>query len=161
GVMEGIQVGQSTDNKNLLSTRTVTIAGNTLSIVLTSASISTDRHAIFVGNCDSLLIENNRAVLTRASTAAKFDIDGIRGWGQLGDRAHITRNHLSSADGVQDNSFTVGIRLQPLSPIKDTPQQFLQLWRVDCNVAPSRAQTVLVANGSEEHDNFPRPKPPQ
>ena len=151
GVMEGIQVGQSTDNKNVLSTRTVTIAGNTLSIVLTSASITTDRHAIFAGNCDSLLIENNRALLTRASTADKFDVDGIRVWGQLGDRALVTKNHLASADGDPDRSFTIGINLHPLSPIV----QGRQLWLVDFNVAPSRQQTVFVTNGAQQERNVP------
>jgi hypothetical protein len=156
GVMEGIQVGHSQENQNLLSTRTITIAGNTLSIVLTSASISTDRHAIFVGNCDSLLIENNRALLTRASTADKFDIDGIRVWGQLGDRALVTRNHLASAVGDQDRSFTIGINMHPLIPISP----FRQLWLVDFNVAPSRQQTVLAFNGAVQERNMPAPPPP-
>lgn len=157
GVMEGIQVGQSKKaDKNFLSTRTITIAGNTMSIVLTSASINTDRHAIFAGNCDSLLIENNRALLTRSPTAQKFEIDGIRVWGQLGDRAVVTRNHLSSADGVQDHSFTIGINLHPLKPIL----QFRQLWLVDFNVAPSRQQTVFVANGAQEERNVPTLPPP-
>ena len=157
GVMEGIQVGQSKKgDKTPLSSRTVTIAGNTLSIVLTSASINTDRHAIFAGNCDSLLIENNRALLTRTSTAAKFEIDGIRVWGQLGDRALVTRNHLAAANGDQDGSFTIGINMHPLSPIV----QFRQLWLVDFNVAPSRQQTVLVSNGAVQERNVPTPPPP-
>jgi hypothetical protein len=156
GVMEGIQVGQSNANdKNKLFTRTATIAGNTLSIVLTSASINMDRHAIFAGNCDSLLIENNRALLTRASTADKFDIDGIRVWGQLGDRALVTKNHLASADGNQQRSFTIGIRMQPLQSI----EPLNQLWLVDFNVAPSRQQTVFVANGAQQERNVPAPQP--
>jgi hypothetical protein len=156
GVMEGIQVGQSNANdQNKLSSRTVTISGNTLSIVLTSASIKTDRHAIFAGNCESLLIENNRALLTRASTADKFEIDGIRVWGQLGDRALVTKNHLASADGNRQRSFTIGIRMQPLQSI----QLFDQLWLVDFNVAPSRQQTVFVTNGAQEERNVPAPGP--
>ncbi len=157
GVMEGIQVGQSKKgDKSNLATKSVTIAGNTLSIVLTSASINTDRHAIFVGNCDSLLIENNRALLTRASTADKFEIDGIRVWGRLGDRALVTKNHLASADGNQQRSFTIGIRMRPLKPIV----LFNQLWLVDFNVAPSRQQTVLVSNGAQEERNVPTVPPP-
>ena len=156
GVMEGIQVGQSKKgDKSNLATRSITIAGNTLSIVLTSASINTDRHAIFVGNCDSLLIENNRALLTRASTADKFEIDGIRVWGRLGDRALVTKNHLASADGNQQRSFTIGIRMHPLKPIV----LFNQLWLVDFNVAPSRQQTVLVSNGADEERNVPTAPP--
>ena len=152
-VMEGIQVGLSrrNDNTRLLS-RTVTIEGNTISILLTAVSLKRDRHAIFVGNCDSLLIENNRALITRLPTVDRLDIDGIRVWGELGDRALVTRNHLASADGDRDNSFTVGINMQPLDPI-----DFLQqLWLVNFNVAPSRQQTVIVSNGAEEEKNYPQ-----
>ena len=153
GFNEGIQVGLSgTDNQTRFVSRTVTIQGNTISILLTAVFLKRDRHAIFVGNCDSLLIENNRALLTRVKTAQKFDIDGIRVWGELGDRALVTRNHLGSTDGKQNNSFTVGIHMRPLEPIK-----FLQqLWLVEYNVAPSRHQTVVVTNGAEEQRNFPQ-----
>ena len=153
GVMEGIQVGLSgPDDKTRFLSQTVTIEGNTISIVLTAVSLKRDRHAIFVGNCDSLLIENNRALLTRLPTAEKFEIDGIRVWGELGDRALVTRNHLGSADGEQDNSFTIGIHVRPLESIN-----FLkQLWLVEYNVAPSRHQTVIAKNGAEEQKNFPQ-----
>ena len=153
GVMEGIQVGLSrADDTPRLLSRTVTIEGNTISILLTAVSLKRDRHAIFVGNCDSLLIENNRALITRLPTAEKFDIDGIRVWGELGDRALVTRNHLGSADGDQSNSFTVGINMRPLEPII-----FLQqMWLVNFNVAPSRQQTVIVSNGAEEERNVPQ-----
>ena len=152
GVIEGIQVGQSKKgDKSRLSSKTITIVGNTLSIILTSVSINMERHAIFVGNCDSLLIENNRALLTRSSTAQKFEIDGIRVWGQLGDRALVSRNHLASANNDPDGSFTVGINMHPLTSIT----QGRQLWLVDFNVAPSRQQSVLVSNGAQAERNVP------
>lgn len=157
GVMQGIHVGVSgKDDAVRLSAKTVTISGNTLSISLTADAVKRDRHAIFVGNCESMLIENNRALLTRASTVAKLDIDGIRVWGVLGDRALVTDNHLASADGNQDRSFTIGINMRPLMDIKPLKQ----LWRVTRNVAPSRQLTVVAANGAEEFDNFPM-TPPQ
>ena len=75
--------------------------------------------------------------------------------GQLGDRALVTKNHLASADGNRERSFTIGIRMHPLKPIV----LFNQLWLVDFNVAPSRQQTVLVSNGAEEERNVPAPPP--
>ena len=157
GVMQGIHVGVSNQNDQVrFSARTVTITGNTISIFLTAVAAKRDRHAIFVGNCDSLLIDNNRALLTRASTASKLEIDGIRVWGQLGDRALVTDNHLASADGVRDKSFTVGINMHPLTSIVAVRQ----LWRVTRNVAPSRQQTAIADMGAEEFDNFPF-NPPQ
>ena len=154
GVMQGVHVGVSGKNDQIrLSAGTVTITGNTIAITLTAVAVKRDRHAIFVGNCESLLIDNNRALLTRASTVEKLDIDGIRVWGKLGGRALVTHNHLASADGNQDNSFTVGINLQPLNPIVVNQQ----MWDVRMNVAPSRQATVFVNNGANEQENIPGP----
>ena len=145
---EGIQVGLSKRaDQTRLQSQTVTITGNTLSILLTPSSANRDRHAIFVGNCDSLFIANNRADLTRSTTVEKLDIDGIRVWGELGDRALISRNHLKG--------FTIGINMHPLKSIKLNEQ----LWQVDFNVAPSRQQTVVVTNGADEFDNVPEIPP--
>ena len=152
-VMEGIQVGLSGKNDQIrFQSSNVTIEGNTIRILLTAVSLKRDRHAIFVGNCESLLIENNRALLTRLETSDKFDIDGIRVWGEFGDRILVTRNHLGSTDGKKSNGFTVGIHVRPLESIR-----FLQqLWLVEYNVAPSRHQTVIATNGTEEQRNFPQ-----
>ena len=145
---EGIQVGLSRRNdQTRFQSQNVTITGNTISILFTPVSANSDRHAIFVGNCDSLLIENNRAGLTRSSTVEKLDIDGIRVWGQLGDRALVSRNHLKG--------FSIGINMHPLQSI----QLNEQLWQVDFNVAPSRQQTVVVTNGADQFDNVPEIPP--
>jgi hypothetical protein len=68
----------------------------------------------------------------------------------------VTRNHLASAVGDQDRSFTIGINMHPLIPISP----FRQLWLVDFNVAPSRQQTVLAFNGAVQERNMPAPPPP-
>jgi len=148
GVLQGIHVGLSKRDRARHSTRMVTIAGNTIFVLLTPVAMKKDRHAIFVGNCDSLLIENNNARLLRLPKADKLKIDGIRVWGQLGDRALVTQNHLASADGNQKLSFDTGINLHPLNEMGRN-----RLWLVNFNVAPSREHTVLIFNGRGQPNN--------
>jgi len=151
GVMQGIHVGLSKRNdRSRHATRMVTIAGNTIFVLLSPVAMKKDRHAIFVGNCDSLLIENNNARLLRLPKADKLEIDGIRVWGELGDRALVTQNHLASADGNRERSFNIGINLNPLSDRRDS-----ELWLANFNVAPSRELTVRVRNGAQENNNVP------
>lgn len=152
GFLQGIHVGLSRHNdRSRHSTRMVTISGNTTLIVLPAIARKRDRHAIFVGNCDSLLIANNNARLSRLTAADKLEIDGIRVWGQLGDRALVTQNDLRSADGNRQRSFDTGINMHPLNAIS----RFNQLWLVNFNVAPSRQRTVAVFNGATENNNVP------
>jgi hypothetical protein len=157
GFFQGIHVGLSKGaDPTRHASRMVTIGGNTLSILLSLVAMKRDRHAIFVGNCESLLIENNNARLSRLQGAEKLPIDGIRVWGELGDRALVTQNHLASADGNQQRSFDIGINMHPL---RDR-LFFNQLWLVSFNVAPSKQQTVLTSNGADQNDNVPFIPPP-
>jgi hypothetical protein len=150
--MQGIHVGLSKEaDSTRYPSQMVTISGNNIFILLTSVSVKRDRHGIFVGNCTSLLIDNNKAWLTRLFGAEKLDIDGIRVWGELGDRALVTQNHLASVDGNPESSFTNGINMHPLLQ----NDRFRKHWLVNFNVAPSRARTVLVYNGAEEERNVP------
>jgi len=152
GFLQGIHLGLSRHNdRSRHSSRMVTISGNTTLIVLSAVARKRDRHAIFVGNCDSLLIANNNARLSRLAAAEKLEIDGIRVWGQLGDRALVTQNDLRSADGNRQRSFDTGINMHPLNAIS----RFNQLWLVNFNVAPSRQRTVAVFNGATENNNVP------
>jgi hypothetical protein len=151
--LQGIHVGLSSRADRLRhAPRMVTISGNTMLIALPAVAVNKDRHAIFVGNCDSLLISNNNARLARLVGAGKLEIDGIRVWGQLGDRALVTQNDLRSVDGNQQLSFNIGINMHPLNAIALSRQ----LWLVNFNVAPSRETTVLVFNGAEQNNNVPK-----
>jgi Family of unknown function (DUF6519) len=155
GVLQGIHVGLSKrDDPTRHSTGMVTIAGNAIFIVLSPVAIKKDRHAIFVGNCDSLLIENNNARLKRLPNAEKLEIDGIHVWGKLGNRALVTQNHLASSDGKLELSFNIGINVHPLNKWDQNT-----LWRVSFNVAPSRQQTVLLGSGVWDDTNVPLPIP--
>jgi hypothetical protein len=153
GVLQGIHVGLSRHavrgSHNIAGV--VNIQGNTIAIVLPAEAGKRDRHGIFVGNCRSLLIENNDVRLERLPQADTFLVEGIRVWGVLGDRALITANHLASADGVRTRSFDTGIRVNPLANLKPAAS----LWLVTLNSAPSKQATVSVANGAVASSNVP------
>jgi hypothetical protein len=148
-VLQGIHVGLSQRNdRTRHATRIVTISGNTIFNLLSPVAIKRDRHAIFVGNCESLLIENNQARLSRLPKAEGLKVDGIRVWGKLGGRALITQNHLASADGNREHSFNIGVNFNPLEQRQDG-----QLWLANFNVAPSRELNVRVTHGAQQNNN--------
>ncbi|MCU1264368.1 MAG: hypothetical protein JWM21_686 [Acidobacteria bacterium] len=156
GVLQGIHVGLSRRGDHARrASQVVTIAGNTISILLPPWAKKTDRHAIFVGNTDSLLIENNDARLTRLQGAEKLEIYGISVWGQLGNRVLVTQNHLASPDGNRDHSFNIGINVHPVNP-----WDVNTLWRVSFNVAPSRQRTVQLGPLVADETNIPLPIQP-
>ncbi len=151
GVLQGIHVGLSRrEPSNQHAAGVVTIAGNTIGVLLSAVAAKRDRHGIFVGNCDSLMIKDNNVRLERLLRAERLEIDGIRVWGTLGDRALITQNHLASIDGISRNSFDIGVRVHPLRAKGNS-----QLWLTNFNVAPSKQLTTHVINGAVQNNNVP------
>jgi hypothetical protein len=158
GFLQGIHVGLSRKNdRSRLPAGTVAISGNNIAITLALSGANKDRHGIFVGSCDSLLIDNNRARLTRQAGTESLVISGIEVRGELGGRALVTQNHLDSASGDFRQSFNIGIVFSPLSTAG-----LNKLWRVDHNVAPSKVATVQVRlnAGILEEVNIPKSTPP-
>ncbi|MGY2134466.1 DUF6519 domain-containing protein [Hymenobacter sp. HD11105] len=148
GSLQGVHVGLSHASAATAAADradTVTIAGNTIGIVLSPLALAQDRHGIFVGNCNSLLIENNNIRLVRLPGTRLFPIDGIRVWGNLGDRLMITKNYVASADGQRKHSFSNGIVVQPEPRVNKRPStaQWVVMW----NVAPSIDATVRANSG--------------
>ena len=144
GALQGIHVGvshQSAQGVNDIA-EAVTIAGNTIHVLLPPNIGKRERHGIFVGNCGSLVLENNNIRLTRLREADNIVVDGIRVWGVLGDRLMINQNHLFSADGIQQRSFHIGINVNPLLA-KPPVAQWVVMW----NVAPSKQNTLRLING--------------
>ena len=123
----------------------VTVEGNRVDVVLTSDAVRKERHGIFIGNCDSLLIQNNHVSLNRLSGTTSFRIDGIRLWGVLGNRALITQNHCFPLGGDQKLSFDIGINFNPLQDRRPG-----DLWIANYNVALGRLQTLRLRNGAQE-----------
>jgi hypothetical protein len=154
GTLQGIHLGlsheQSEEARDLAES--ITIAGNSIQVLLPPTIGKQERHGIFVGNCQSLLLENNYIQLKRLLHGENILIDGIRVWGVLGDRLMITKNHIASADGMPERSFHFGINVHPV--LSKTPQaQWVIMW----NVAPSKQGTVTVVNGAVALDGTNTP----
>jgi hypothetical protein len=111
----------------------VAISHNVLHITLMPES-STERHGIFVGNCRSLLIEDNHLRCERLGDAGSLAIEGIRVYGLLGRMACVKRNHLIG--------FPTGIRFAALNGFG---AEGTNLWRVNENMAEHADPKVSIA----------------
>lgn len=87
GFLQGIHVGLSHSSTRDVRdvSETVTISGNTIGIILPAYVSNMGRHGIFVGNCKSLIIENNNILLNRLSDSREVRINGIQVWGYSAD----------------------------------------------------------------------------
>ncbi|TVQ17824.1 MAG: right-handed parallel beta-helix repeat-containing protein [Leptolyngbya sp. DLM2.Bin15] len=97
--LQGIHLGLSQREPSRgspLSIENLLIAGNTIYVSFPNLSGGVnERHGIFVGNCKSLVIENNYLSLQRFRGTAASPIDSIRVHGFLGRRIIIRQNHLT------------------------------------------------------------------
>lgn len=155
GMLQGIHIGLSHQNNSQepFASRDVLVSGNSIHVTLPFSIAKTERFGIFVGNCDSLMIEKNSIQLERVyernangqiirKSQHPF-VEGIRVWGYLGSRVMITQNHVFSVDDDQSNSFDIGIRLEPIGNLGKS-KQWVVLW----NSAPSRVNTIQLRPGS-------------
>jgi hypothetical protein len=147
GMLQGVHVGVSSRAARNVHARAgaVTISGNTIACVLSPEAANVERHAIFVGNCQNLMIENNDMSLARLSGAEGLTVDGIKVFGVIGNRLMVTQNHVHSADNNPQRSFDVGIRVNPLATSKPVTAQ----WLVMYNVAPSRSSTLSLLHAQQ------------
>lgn len=146
-VLQGIHVGVSTHATRADHSRAgvVTVFGNTVACTLPAEAGNLERHGIFVGNCNNLLIENNDVSLTRLAGAETLAIEGVKVWGLYGNRVMVTQNHVHSADDNRERSFDTGIRVNALANSKPVTAQ----WLVMYNVAPSKSQTVNLLHAQQ------------
>jgi hypothetical protein len=101
----------------------VVIDDNVVNVALMPES-SVERHGIFVGNANSLIIQNNQLSCVRYGAASRLAIEGIRVYGVLGAMAYITRNDMAG--------FSVGIRF---AAVNDVTAGGGSMWRAIDNVA--------------------------
>ncbi len=146
GVLQGIHVGVShreASHGTADQAGTVSIVDNRIRILLSSLA-RRDRHAIFVGNCDTLYLENNQATVQRFGNTTAVPIDGISVHGVLGLMMIVRQNHLQN--------FTVGVRVTPLfrPPTNRTTFQ----WLVAQNMMPNSAHTVIAPTQVRRVENF-------
>jgi hypothetical protein len=96
GVIQGIRIGvshrESKQGKPDLA-GSVVICGNRIDVVLPPVGIR-ERFGVFVGNCNSLIMNDNYAKLTPFYTTKRFRVEGIHVYGHLGQRMIIRHNHL-------------------------------------------------------------------
>jgi hypothetical protein len=133
-LVQGIHVGVShreSSRGTPDSIRRVVIAGNAIEVAL-DPSVRGERHAIFVGNCLSLAVDDNRANLQRIG-GANQSIEGLRLFGTFGRRLLVRGNQL--------DQFNTGILIHSLTLPPTNP---LLQWVVEDNLLTSAGQAVRV-----------------
>ena len=134
GALQGIHVGLSHDDKDgpapARVAERVIIAGNTVEVRF-PLDLQRDRHGIFVGNADSLVIEDNLVVVKRTPLAAAGYIEGIRAIGAFGGMCVIRQNHLVD--------FDVGVHARATNPSRPS-----RLWRLAENFAELAATPEIT-----------------
>lgn len=146
GTLQGIHVGLSHREGSpgtADQAGAVSIADNRIRILL-SPLAERDRHAVFVGNCDTLYIENNHAIVQRFGNTSAVPIDGVNVHGVLGLMMIVRQNHLQN--------FTVGVRVTPL--FRPPTNRTVFQWLVAQNMMPSSSQTVIAPAQVRRIENF-------
>jgi hypothetical protein len=142
--VQGITVGMSNHKRDPMkreSASVVTIAGNQIYVGLPPGAQFHARHAIFVGNVDSAVIENNYARVI--ANLAQITLEAIRVFGVFGRRLIVRHSHVAG--------FNTGILIQPLNLIneKDRP-----LWLVADNMAEKATHVVVAPGIVIQQNNF-------
>ncbi len=152
GALAAIHVGLSHHaNRNIHDrAQSVTIAGNSIQIILPRDAGRIERHGIFAGNTRMLSIDNNQILIQRLSGAEKIPVEGIKVWGVFGERMMISNNIISSVDELKKNSFSTGILVHPLG----TKTGFQQ-WLVMNNVLISQGIPLRISGGVVSTGNTP------
>ncbi|MDI2131681.1 DUF6519 domain-containing protein [Yinghuangia seranimata] len=163
GVVRGIHVGTSdakaaggghTDRRHssapLISAREVVITGNVVHSRV-PWQLQLQRHAIYVGNADSVHISDTTATLWTPGaptiiplgiTRQGWDVEAIRLFGQYGSYVRVRDSNLSD--------FSVGVRMRPINPPDESDREHI-LWMVSETLAryasvPVDAPYALVQN---------------
>jgi len=144
GFMQGIHIGTShtgVTTGNHDKADIVQIMSNNVEVLL-SPVVTRERHGIFVGNCDSLIIQNNYVSIMPCYLTKDLNIDGIRVYGHPGRMMVVNQNHIVNANREIDNPIT-GILFVPLSGESGNLQ-----WIIAGNIAPGSIDPVKVLDKS-------------
>ena len=143
GVLQGVHVGLSHGEDRRGSpdrAGTVRVAGNTINIVLPARRVR-ERHGIFVGNADTVFIENNHVIVT--GRRARTPIDGVRVFGHLGRMMIVRENHLVNV--------TIGVHVElPAGAVVPNNRRWLVSW----NMAPSSTSAVSAPDSVRKIENL-------
>ncbi|MBZ4415600.1 DUF6519 domain-containing protein [Myxococcus sp. RHSTA-1-4] len=140
-VLQGIHMGVSQRASSravggtLRRAGRVHITGNEVHVLMTAESLG-ERHGIFVGNCDTLLLEDNHVRVARKTFLSQLGIDAIRVYGSFGRLLTVQRNHVVNPAVEPDN---VGLRVKALNS-GDFPTS---LWRITDNVSVCQTPELI------------------
>lgn len=136
--LQGIHIGQSRHNQpkdERLRSTIVTIEGNAIYSRI-SPTVNREAYGIYVGNCDSLMINNNTLRRELVSSTGHLIMDGIHVEGELGWKAIIRDN--------ETRNYPKGVFVNPTSSIKEP------LWIVADNVATVTAIDIRVLQSNNK-----------
>ena len=121
-----------------LKAGSVRIAGNTASVLVGADSISRERHGVFVGNADSVIVEDNTITLQRLAGAENVTITAAQLYGHLGRRVLVRNNHVTG--------FNTGVNVTPRYQPGNTPYPPREsvLWLVADNMFQNVTTAVVV-----------------
>jgi hypothetical protein len=144
GVLQGIHVGLShrapqRSQPDLAGT--INIDGNTILTRIGSTAVRA-RHGVFIGSCQSLVIERNHLEVDRVG-GSMAPIEGIRVYGRIGRRMIVRENHLQR--------FTTGIIVAPFVESADRTRR--NQWLVSDNIAEGAAVPVAVSAAVQQMEN--------
>lgn len=138
GAVQGIHVGVGAENP-AIGAGAVVVRDNAILVSLPT-SATRERHGIFVGNADSVVVMHNELALTRAQGNEALAIDGIRLFGRQGRSVVVRHNHLRPG-------FTNGVTFAPLNaPLPTGP-----MWIVTENVMEQAPTKVNIPARSPGH----------
>jgi hypothetical protein len=122
----------------VLKAGSVRIAGNTASVLIGADSISRERHGVFVGNADSVVVEDNTVTLQRLAGAENVAITGAQLYGHLGRRVLVRHNHVTG--------FNTGINVTPRYQPGNAPYPPREsvLWLVADNMFQNVTTAVVL-----------------
>lgn len=93
GVEQGVHVGLADGKRGREVAGVVQIGGNVIELINSSLTTG-ERHAIFVGGAESLVVEANRGHVAANAPIDRVAAEPIRLWGEFGRRLLVTGNHF-------------------------------------------------------------------
>lgn len=147
GVMQGIHIGIS--HRGVIpsthdTAQVVRIMNNNINVLLPSYG-TRERHGIFVGNCNSLIIQDNYTSVQRTPITESLNIDGIRVHGFAGKMIIIRQNHILK--------YTYGIHFWPVNNVSGTTQ-----WIITDNMAQDSKKDAVILLPEEWNEEWSEEK---
>jgi hypothetical protein len=144
---QGIAIGLSkgdTSKATALLVQRASVAHNTVGIDLGERDLTRNRFGIFVGNADSLALENNRVVYANAALVKEIDLESIRLNGVYGLHLSVRANHMRGTPlGI---NFTPQAPLPVASDVSKKNETRPCLWLFDANLAEQALTVLKVAS---------------